>query len=154
MLNATLSLLVLFLSIFIIWDALRKRNTRLPPGPPGLPLLGNILQHPAQFLYRKLHAWSHEYGPIYTIWMGIQPFVILGSAAVSEDVLEPMSAVTSDRPVMIKARKFFFRDMNLVWQDHTLTVESSAPVDSCQSQHLCCQRSPPNASAGSHLSDS
>ncbi|KZT58472.1 cytochrome P450 [Calocera cornea HHB12733] len=51
--------------------------------------------------------------------MGAQPFVVIGSAAISADILERMSAVTSDRPPMIKARQFFFKDMNLVMQDHT-----------------------------------
>ncbi|KZT58477.1 cytochrome P450 [Calocera cornea HHB12733] len=119
MFNPSLGLLVLLLALLVAWDVLRKQSCRLPSGPPGLPLLGNLLQLPSTYLFRKLHAWSHEYGPLYTIWMGTQPFVVLGSAAVAADVLDRLSAVTSDRPPMIKARQFFFRDMILVSQDHT-----------------------------------
>ncbi|KZO99730.1 cytochrome P450 [Calocera viscosa TUFC12733] len=121
MFNISAILLVLILGIVAIRGEMNKRTSRLPPGPPGLPLLGNILQLPSQFLYRKLSAWSDRYGPIYTIWMGSQPYLVLGSAAVSADVLDRMSAVTSDRPPMIKPRVFFFKDMILMLQDRTLT---------------------------------
>ncbi|KZT58476.1 cytochrome P450 [Calocera cornea HHB12733] len=118
MFNAAIALLVL-LALLIARDAYRKWSSGLPPGPPGLPLLGNLLQLPSQFLYLKLHAWSHQHGPVYTIWMGSQPFVVLGSVAVAGDLLDRMSAMTSDRPPMIKPRVFYFRDMVLMVQDRT-----------------------------------
>ncbi|KZO99731.1 cytochrome P450 [Calocera viscosa TUFC12733] len=121
MFNLSAILLVLVLVVVAIRDEMRKRTSRLPPGPPGLPLLGNILQLPSQFLYRKLTAWSDRYGPIYTFWIGSQPYLVLGSTAVSADLLDRMSAVTSDRPPMIKPRVFYFKGMNLLLQDRTLT---------------------------------
>lgn len=33
-----------------------------PPGPPRLPLLGNLLQVPRQFQFLKFTEWSQQYG--------------------------------------------------------------------------------------------
>jgi len=116
--SAVLLVLILFLSV--VRDVFHRRTSRLPPGPPGLPFLGNLLELPAEFLHLKLDKWSKQYGPFYTIWMMGQPFLVLGSVSVAADVLDRMSAVTSDRPPMIKAREFYFHDMVLTLQDPTL----------------------------------
>ncbi|KZO99740.1 cytochrome P450 [Calocera viscosa TUFC12733] len=102
MLLLAASLLALVVVLAAVRDGIRKRTSRLPPGPPGLPLLGNILQIPSQFLAYKLHDWSKQYGPIYTFWMMGQPFVVLNSIKVAADVLDRKSDVTSDKPPMIK----------------------------------------------------
>jgi len=120
MIYVSAALLALLLVAAGIRDVYRKRVSRLPPGPTGLPLLGNVLQLPQQFLHRKLHTWSKEFGPIYTFWIMSQPFVVLGGVEVAADVLDRMSAVTSDRPPMIKLREFYFQDMGVMMQDRTL----------------------------------
>ena len=41
------------------------------PGPPGLPLFGNLLQLEAPRLHRILGAWADRYGSLYrmrTCW--------------------------------------------------------------------------------------
>jgi len=107
-------------------DVYRKRTSRLPPGPPGLPLLGKLLDLPSKFLHAKLGTWSKQYGPLYTIWIMSQPFVILGNVTVAAEVLDRISAATSDRPPMIKAREFYFKDMIIMLLDHTPRCVSSA----------------------------
>ncbi|KZT58460.1 cytochrome P450 [Calocera cornea HHB12733] len=113
---------ILFELLVVVVVACYLRRTgvsRLPPGPPGLPPLGNIFQLPSQFLWYKLDEWTKEYGPLYTFWISGQPFVVLGSVKVAADVLDRASGVTSDRPAMIKAREFFCRDNLLQFQDRT-----------------------------------
>ncbi|KZO99739.1 cytochrome P450 [Calocera viscosa TUFC12733] len=112
MLSLVGALVVLVLAVAGVHDVYRKRTSRLPPGPTGLPLLGNILQLPSQFLWYKLHAWSKQYGPIYTIWMMGTPIVILDGIKVAADVLDRMSGATSDRPYIIKGE--FFRIENVI----------------------------------------
>ena len=38
------------------------RSRPLPPGPPGLPFLGNIFQIPSRMAWVKFVEWSQEYG--------------------------------------------------------------------------------------------
>ncbi|EJT98927.1 cytochrome P450 [Dacryopinax primogenitus] len=119
MLYSGLILVVALVFAVGIRDAYRKRISQLLPGPPGLPILGNLLQLPSQFLYRKLTSWSEQYGPFYTFWMMNQPFVVVGNTEIAADLLDRMSAMTSNRPRMIKAREFYMRDMAVVLQDRS-----------------------------------
>jgi hypothetical protein len=46
-----------------------RRNTRglpLPPGPKGLPLLGNIFQIPSEKPWKVYNEWGKVYGKIAT----------------------------------------------------------------------------------------
>ncbi|KZO99758.1 cytochrome P450 [Calocera viscosa TUFC12733] len=119
MLSLAVGISILLVAL-VVRDAYYKRNYRLPPGPPGLPLLGNLLQLPRKLWYRKLTIWSEQYGPFYTFWIGSQPYVVCSSVKVAADVLDGMSAVTSDRPALIKAREFYFRESMMIWLDRTL----------------------------------
>ena len=38
----------------------RKSSLPLPPGPKGLPLVGNLFQIPAELQWIKYHEWSTE----------------------------------------------------------------------------------------------
>ena len=47
-------------AIWIVFSSLRRRNA--PPGPPRLPLLGNIFQVPLQLQFIPFTEWSKQYG--------------------------------------------------------------------------------------------
>lgn len=38
-----------------------------PPGPKGLPLLGNLLQYPQQQEWKTFYRWANEFGKIMRI---------------------------------------------------------------------------------------
>ncbi|KAJ6807415.1 putative flavonoid 3'-monooxygenase [Iris pallida] len=73
---------VLFL-LFIRW---LKEGRSLPPGPFGLPLLGNL-----PFLSPDLHRCfadlSRTYGPVMTIRLGCRPCVVLSSSSAAREAL-------------------------------------------------------------------
>lgn len=71
-----LFLLLAVFSLLIFYNFVWKRR-RLPPGPPPLPVLGNVLHLAPENQYKIFQQWSAEYGPVYTIWVGEQPVVIV-----------------------------------------------------------------------------
>ena len=100
----------------------RKRNPRglpTPPGPRGLPVLGNLFQLPQAEQWKVYNGWSREYGKhppiqfrpvtaansspaapgdmVYVDVMG-QPILVLGSLELTEDLMEKHATMYSDRP--------------------------------------------------------
>ncbi|KLO08559.1 cytochrome P450 [Schizopora paradoxa] len=94
---ATLAAIGLSLKIGV--DVVQKgRRGRLPPGPPSLPIIGNVLDFPTGLEaphWAKHHA---KYGPISSVNALGQTIIIVNDAKIASELLEKRSAVYSDRP--------------------------------------------------------
>ncbi|KAI0331710.1 cytochrome P450 [Cubamyces sp. BRFM 1775] len=89
---------VLCVLVVLIVRPWAKRKRCLPPGPLGLPLLGNmydISQDAPWVAYRDLAA---KYGDVICVQLVGHPVIVLNSAAADADLLEKRSAIYSDRP--------------------------------------------------------
>ncbi|KAJ7810241.1 cytochrome P450, partial [Mycena olivaceomarginata] len=67
----------------------------IPPGPPGLPFLGNIFQLPAKGQYLKFTEWKEKYGPIFSLNLMGQLVVVLNTHQVAADLLVARGAETT-----------------------------------------------------------
>ncbi|KZT56625.1 cytochrome P450 [Calocera cornea HHB12733] len=65
-------------------------------------------------MYIKLHEWSKQYGPIFSFNAAGQRVVVLNSAKVAGDVLDRLSAYSSNRPAWIKLNDFLSQGGNVV----------------------------------------
>lgn len=75
------------LGLLSVWTKMRTRG-RLPPGPTPLPFIGNILQLNLKNIPASLSKLAQEYGPVYTLYFGSWPTVVLhGYDAVKEALL-------------------------------------------------------------------
>jgi hypothetical protein len=64
-----------------------KHGHPLPPGPPlRYPFLRHRPEH-------ALQNWSRIYGPLFSVWLGIQLFVVISDAFIARDLLVSNSAV-------------------------------------------------------------
>ncbi|KAF9043024.1 putative monooxygenase [Panaeolus papilionaceus] len=75
-----------------------RRRESLPPGPKGLPLVGNIFQMPKIFPWKSFSEWSKTYGSIIHLNMIGQPIIVINSRNVARDLLDRRSNMYSDRP--------------------------------------------------------
>ena len=61
-----LDVLAVSAAVLLIFFYLKRNNTRsslpLPPGPKGLPVIGNLLDMPTSFEWETYHKWSKELG--------------------------------------------------------------------------------------------
>lgn len=76
-----------------------NRRRHLPPGPPGLPFIGNLLDLADSDLVRgKVHNWAQQYGEIFYTKIGGTDYVWLSSPKVIKDLMDKKSAIYSSRP--------------------------------------------------------
>ncbi|XP_056396553.1 cytochrome P450 2B1-like [Hyla sarda] len=80
-------LLALFLIFFI--RKLFGKTGDLPPGPRPLPIIGNLLQLKSREIHQPILELSKKYGPVYTLYIGPKPAVVLcGFQAVKEALVD------------------------------------------------------------------
>jgi cytochrome P450 len=98
----------------------------LPPGPSGLPLVGNLFDVPKDQPWLEYERWAREYG-----WslahlrvLGKDIFVV-NTAQVASDLFEKKGAIYSDRPPMTMINDliglswhFIFMPRNQTWKQH------------------------------------
>ncbi|KAI1789703.1 CyP450 monooxygenase [Ganoderma leucocontextum] len=71
---------------------------RLPPGPPGLPLIGNVLSLTTSHPWKRFASWSTTHGPVVHLKVFKYSVIILNSSKAAFDLLDQRSANYSDRP--------------------------------------------------------
>ncbi|EDL41817.1 cytochrome P450, family 2, subfamily c, polypeptide 29, partial [Mus musculus] len=83
--------LALTLSCLILLSLWRQSSGRgkLPPGPTPLPIIGNFLQIDVKNISQSFTNFSKAYGPVFTLYLGSKPTVILhGYEAVKEALID------------------------------------------------------------------
>jgi cytochrome P450/nitrite reductase/ring-hydroxylating ferredoxin subunit len=71
----------------------RTRRIADLPGPPGLPLIGNLHQIDVHSLHGNLERWADEYGPVYHYHFGMRPVVAVSDPALVQEVLRARPTV-------------------------------------------------------------
>ncbi|KAK7040214.1 hypothetical protein VNI00_010020 [Paramarasmius palmivorus] len=99
-----------------------KRESYLPPGPPTLPLIGNIHVLPTKFPHYQFTEWARQYGGIYSLKIGTQTAIVLNSMEHVKELLDKRNATTASRPrnyaadMVTKGLYFALIPANRVWR--------------------------------------
>ncbi|ESQ39190.1 hypothetical protein EUTSA_v10001412mg [Eutrema salsugineum] len=118
----TMTLVLCFLLTFFFFflsTAKTRRRTgsvrgSLPPGPPGLPLVGNIFQlgfNP----HRSLAVFSKTYGPIMSLKLGRLNAVVISSPEAAKEALKTHDHDLSARTFNDPIRAFDHHKHSVVW---------------------------------------
>ncbi|KAF5660260.1 oxidoreductase [Fusarium circinatum] len=93
------------LSFLLIKHISGSKKPPLPPGPKGLPLFGNIRDLPSPGTLEWPYWQSHKekYGPITSVTVLGQHFVILHDKQVIMDLLETRAMKSASRPKLVFA---------------------------------------------------
>ncbi|KAF2136512.1 uncharacterized protein K452DRAFT_322394 [Aplosporella prunicola CBS 121167] len=92
------------LALYVINRLRSKGNGRpLPPGPKGLPLVGNINDMPKPGILECHHWLKHKdlYGPISSVTVLGQTFIIINDSSIALELMRDRSAIHSSRPVQV-----------------------------------------------------
>nr|GLL36135.1 cytochrome P450 71A3-like [Ipomoea trifida] len=96
---------ILFLSRFLFSPQRVRKN--LPPSPPKLPLLGNILQL-GSLPHRALQKLSTHYGPLMLLHFGSVPVLVASSPDAAREIMKDHDLAFSDRPANTMASRLLY----------------------------------------------
>ncbi|KAJ0025702.1 hypothetical protein Pint_09086 [Pistacia integerrima] len=95
--------ILFFLPIFLFFLIQRRKthkNIRLPPGPRGLPIIGNLHQFDGS---KPQNVWklSQKYGPLMSLRLGFLPVLIVSSAKMAKEVMKTHDLEFCGRPALL-----------------------------------------------------
>ncbi|KAG6885193.1 hypothetical protein C0993_004977 [Termitomyces sp. T159_Od127] len=86
-------------AVVLLWvKKSRQKRHILPPGPPGVPLIGHLLDIPAENQDLALYELGKIYGDVICLKLFGRSIIVLNSVEAAIDLLEKRSANYSDRP--------------------------------------------------------
>ncbi|KAG1850509.1 cytochrome P450 [Suillus tomentosus] len=106
--------LIALVSFVVVQSLQKKRDTKkhpLPPGPPPLPFVGNVIGIDPDHPWLAYSRWATEYGEIVYTRLFSQDIVIINSERVAHDLLDRRSHNYSTRPPgLVHILDFFGHD--------------------------------------------
>ena len=106
---AFISLATIFVAIFLKYFIFKKKpHYNLPPGPPKLPIIGNLHHFKTSDPFNSLQNLIKKYGPIIHLKLGQISTVIISSARVAKEAFKTHDLALSSRPRLMAAEVLFY----------------------------------------------
>jgi cytochrome P450 len=122
-----------------------RREKHLPPGPPTLPVLGNIHQIPKKGAHFQFTQWAQQYGGLYTLKLGTGTAAVITDRRLVKQLIDKKSALYSERPESYVANLISSGDHILLmkygqqWRSTRKLLHGSVMEKMVDEQHLPLQ---------------
>ncbi|KAI1613904.1 cytochrome P450 [Exophiala viscosa] len=111
-----------------------SRDKRLPPGPPTIPILGNLHLVPKTGLGKKLKEWGETYGGVFSLKFGGGTVIILFDRKAVHHLLDKKGVIYSERPesyvpnLVTGGDSFAFMNSTPLWRaERKVAVHNLSP---------------------------
>ncbi|OAL50319.1 putative cytochrome P450 [Pyrenochaeta sp. DS3sAY3a] len=112
----TVSTCLLLVIVSIIHTTTRWTSKRLPPGPPTLPVLGNLHQFPRDNFHHGFARLAEKHGPLVCMKTGSQNMMFINDPSVVKDLIEKRGSLYAARPDWYIRN--FNGNMNIAFRDN------------------------------------
>lgn len=103
--------------VFAAYIFIQKKNSaKLPPGPPRLPIIGNLHQAPADAAWVTFSKWIEQYGPLVSCDFGGTNVIIIGDYDTARDLLDKRANIYSSRPRMVMAQELTCKGNHIMFK--------------------------------------
>ncbi|GFP83119.1 cytochrome p450 83b1 [Phtheirospermum japonicum] len=116
-------LLALPIILFFLFNKNRskpaKTNLNVPPGPPGLPVIGNM-HHLGTAKTPHVYLWqlSKKYGPIIHMKLGSKPLLIISSAKLAKEVTKTQDLAFCGRPKSLGQQRLSYNCSDIAFSSY------------------------------------
>ncbi|XP_057497378.1 cytochrome P450 CYP73A100-like [Actinidia eriantha] len=95
---APLTLCIVPLILYLLFQFIFNSSTNLPPGPRSVPIFGNWLQVGNDLNHRLLAAMSQTYGSIFLLKLGSKNLAVVSDPELANQVLHTQGVEFGSRP--------------------------------------------------------
>ncbi|KZV14402.1 hypothetical protein F511_43428 [Dorcoceras hygrometricum] len=121
-----ISFLLLSFSTFFLFNLLLKpknpnKISRLPPGPKGLPLIGNLHEFDPVHPHVYLRELAKKYGPLMRMKFGSTNAIVISSARVAKLAFKDNDLAIANRPTLVGLEKHSYNGNDITFSKYNET---------------------------------
>ncbi|KAL4220456.1 hypothetical protein ACF0H5_020857 [Mactra antiquata] len=113
-------IVTMVLAVLVYWF-IQKMKYNYPPGPQGLPLIGNVFQMSTDRLHEQVYEWSKKYGPVITLRAGRTPSVFVNDIESALEVLVKKSNDFASRKPSTSMQVFSYNGKDIIFGEYSPT---------------------------------
>lgn len=117
--------LSLILFMFVVTNHFKKnikssttRDSKVPPGPWKIPIIGNIHQLVGPLPHHTLRNLAKKYGPLMLLQLGEIPTFLISSPEVAKQVLKDNDVNFAQRPYLLASRILSYDSTNIIFSPY------------------------------------
>ncbi|KAK9061458.1 hypothetical protein SSX86_018639 [Deinandra increscens subsp. villosa] len=119
LITTTILVVVFSIRLYISLNIRSKKSIpKLPPGPPKLPIIGNLHQILGKPRHETLWQLSKEYGPIMQVHIGSKHFLIVSSSALAKQILKTQDHIFCSRELLQATKLLTYNFMDIAFSPH------------------------------------
>ncbi|KAL3849155.1 hypothetical protein ACJIZ3_011037 [Penstemon smallii] len=109
---------ILLLALMIIILLKQKTNPKNPPGPLGLPFIGNLHQFNKSKPHIYLYNLSKTYGPLTYLKHGSTPVIVINSKKLAKQILKTNDLSFCTRPPVLGQQKLAYEGIDIAFSPY------------------------------------